>query len=189
MTFMFKMKWQEIMNIRLTRNFGFTLIELLVVISIISLLSSVIMANLNTTRARSRDAVRLSDLRQIRIALENYRSSNTSYPDCANAYINGTTDCLSIALIAAGTMSKLPVDPKFAGGGNSSDYQYYSTAGGGSYALRSTLETNIVSQNSNYPNGTTCVTAGLPTCGWYSSCVYRGYAPSSCGLSISFGSE
>lgn len=59
---------------------GFTLIELLVVISIIGLLSSIILASLNTARAKGRDAARISDMRQLRIALELYRNDNGSYP-------------------------------------------------------------------------------------------------------------
>jgi len=48
---------------------GFTLIELLVVISIISLLSSVVLASLNSARAKARDATRLSNLKQLTNAL------------------------------------------------------------------------------------------------------------------------
>lgn len=59
---------------------GFTLIELLVVISIISLLSSVVLAALNDARMKARDARRISDLRQIRIALESYFADNGYYP-------------------------------------------------------------------------------------------------------------
>lgn len=59
---------------------GFTLIELLVVISIISLLSSVVLASLSIARAKARDAKRLSDMHQIQLALELYRDAYGNYP-------------------------------------------------------------------------------------------------------------
>lgn len=59
---------------------GFTLIELLVVIAIIGLLSSVVLASLSSARAKSRDAKRLSDMKQIQMALEFYKDSKGKYP-------------------------------------------------------------------------------------------------------------
>src|SRR3989338_9061062 len=44
---------------------GFTLIELLVVIAIIGILSSVVLASLNSARAKGRDSRRVSDLKQV----------------------------------------------------------------------------------------------------------------------------
>lgn len=63
-------------------RFGFTLIELLVVISIIGLLATVLIANLNSTRGRARDAVRKSDLRQLVSALRLYANDQGGFP-CA----------------------------------------------------------------------------------------------------------
>jgi prepilin-type N-terminal cleavage/methylation domain-containing protein len=60
---------------------GFTLIELLVVIAIIGLLSSVILASVNTARARGRDAVRQQALTELRTAIEMYANDhNGVYP-------------------------------------------------------------------------------------------------------------
>ena len=59
---------------------GFTLIELLVVISIISLLSTVVMASLNSARSKGRDSERLQSMRELRNALELYKSDHGSYP-------------------------------------------------------------------------------------------------------------
>lgn len=59
---------------------GFTLIELLVVIAIIGLLSTLSILALNTARARSRDARRLADVRQIQTALEMYFNDLGYYP-------------------------------------------------------------------------------------------------------------
>lgn len=54
------------------KNKGFTLIELLVVIAIIGLLSSVVLASLNSARVKARDAQRQSDMVQIYNALNLY---------------------------------------------------------------------------------------------------------------------
>jgi len=64
---------------------GFTLIELLVVISIIGILSSIVLASLNTARAKTRDARRLSDMHQMEIALELYYDKFGVYPSSDNA--------------------------------------------------------------------------------------------------------
>lgn len=62
---------------------GFTLIELLVVIAIIGLLSSIVLASLNSARAKSRDARRKTDLSQIQTALAFYYDKYGGYPTSA----------------------------------------------------------------------------------------------------------
>jgi len=62
-------------------NAGFTLIELLVVISIIGLLSSIVLASVNTARAKARDARRVADIKEIEKALQLFYDANGSYPD------------------------------------------------------------------------------------------------------------
>lgn len=85
-------------------NTGFTLIELLVVIAIIGLLSSVVLASLNTAREKSRDARRLADIRQLQIALEFYYDENGAYPtslNCGATTPNGAW-CNSIETMSGG---------------------------------------------------------------------------------------
>lgn len=64
---------------RLYHSKGFTLIELLVVVAIIGILSSVVLASLNSARAKARDARRKSDLTQIRTAMEMYYDKYGTY--------------------------------------------------------------------------------------------------------------
>lgn len=71
----------------MNRKTGFTLIELLVVISIISLLASVVLASLNSARAKARDARRLADMDNITKALQLYYDANNAYPGVT--YTNG----------------------------------------------------------------------------------------------------
>jgi len=59
---------------------GFTLIELLVVIAIIGILATIVMVSLNTARQKARDARRVSDVRQLQLALQMYYDTNGSYP-------------------------------------------------------------------------------------------------------------
>lgn len=63
------------------RQAAFTLIELLVVIAIIGILATTVLASLSDARAAARDTERLSDMRQIRTALELFYLQNQRYPN------------------------------------------------------------------------------------------------------------
>jgi prepilin-type N-terminal cleavage/methylation domain-containing protein len=62
------------------KNKGFTLIELLVVISIIALLSSIVLASLNSTRVKAKEAAQKVAIDQTKKALQLYWTDNGSYP-------------------------------------------------------------------------------------------------------------
>lgn len=116
---------------RTNRERGFTLIELLVVIAIIGILSAVVLASLNTARAKGRDAARQTAVHNIQVALELYYAVNGRYPSSGVAwtYSNDPT-WTTLASALQPYISKLSQDPaQSASGGpetGSYAYAYYS---------------------------------------------------------------
>jgi len=128
---------------------GFTLVELLVVIAIIGILSTLSVVSLNSARAKSRDARRLSDIKQIRTALDMYYDSSSTYPVSCPALGTGNCACLtSVGWTNTSTtnctgtifMQKVPSDPL-----SSASYTYTSTSSGQSYEIVYKLEANSAS--------------------------------------------
>ncbi|OHA80099.1 MAG: hypothetical protein A2675_01170 [Candidatus Yonathbacteria bacterium RIFCSPHIGHO2_01_FULL_51_10] len=173
------------MHRTLRRPNGFTLIELLVVISIISLLSSVVLASLSQARAKARDVVRIRDLGEIQKALElsfdkygYYPIKNgTSVQAALSTTGNTNWTTLGNGLKTDGFMAKLSVDPTNNGGIMTSStgyaYRYQVSADGKSYDLIARFETEnslrceILHQNAYVtagPSGTPYTTAGSVLC-------------------------
>lgn len=96
---------------------GFTLIELLVVIAIIGVLSSVVLASLNTARAKSRDAARVLTIKQVRNALALHYVDRNDYPVIAQNECGGTEGYTTTAnnfmgsLVTLRYLPSFPIDP------------------------------------------------------------------------------
>lgn len=128
---------------------GFTLIELLVVIAIIAMLSTLSVVALSNARAKSRDARRASDIKQIRTALEMYQDKNNEmYPPTPSGTTTlgaSETSCLNDSGFVSSSsctgnvyMQKIPSDPQ-----NTSGKAYVYTRGSGdksTYTLTYTME-------------------------------------------------
>ncbi|HSE34719.1 MAG TPA: prepilin-type N-terminal cleavage/methylation domain-containing protein [Candidatus Paceibacterota bacterium] len=87
---------------------GFTLIELLIVIGTIGVLASVIMASMASAREKARDARRIADLREAKVALEMYFDTYQSFPPSI-----GAPYTLPLELVATTTpyLPSMPRDP------------------------------------------------------------------------------
>ncbi|HRH55257.1 MAG TPA: type II secretion system protein [Candidatus Paceibacterota bacterium] len=83
---------------------GFTLIELLVVIAIIGILSSVVLASLNTARNRGADAAIKSNLANARAQAElYYDSNNNTYTTLCASGTNNIAGLITATTNAGGT--------------------------------------------------------------------------------------
>jgi prepilin-type N-terminal cleavage/methylation domain-containing protein len=124
---------------------GFTLIELLVVIAIIGILASVILASLNTARAKAQDAKTKAELKQIQSALEMYYDKYGTYQVAGAGavglgngwmeYENGSSYPLAITTVLANEGFLGKIIPQ-----NPGDYMMYLCGGKGQeYSISGTL--------------------------------------------------
>ena len=99
---------------------GFTLIELLVVITIIGILASMILASLTSARRNARDIRRVSDVKQIGLALQLYLEGVGfgQYPVGNNTTCTAPPGALAVddnyglqVLVANGYIASIPRDP------------------------------------------------------------------------------
>ena len=114
---------------------GYTLIELLVVLAIIGILVTIGLSELRGARESARDAMRISDLSQIRLALALFFDDNGHYPipvagggagpDLSTGGIDDTIFSSVGNPLWPGYISRIFIDPSNSGG--TGFYYYYDT--------------------------------------------------------------
>lgn len=114
----------------LKQSAGFSLIELLVVVAIIGILATLTGVSMNNARRASRDPRRLSDIKQLQLALRLYYLDNGSYP--SSVMPSG-----SIASRGTSYLLRVPENPAPQSDGNcpSLGYRYHSLEAGQTFAL------------------------------------------------------
>ena len=123
------------MNIKRTAQRGFTLIELLVVIAIIGLLSSVIIASLNSARSKGSDASIKSNLETIRTQAE------LVYDNSSQSYASMCTDTtIAAALTSAASNTGSTVVSNVATAGTATTVVCHPAANGSAYAVEAPLK-------------------------------------------------
>jgi len=143
---------------------GFTLIELLVVIAIIAILTAIITANFTQSKAKSRDAKRVSDLAQIQLALEMAFDRCNIYPaalDTTTAIATGVCKKLSDGTDynLGDFISKIPTDF------DNASYAYNTLSSGKDYLLGVLLETSSTALKDSASGGTLTFRSVVQTCG------------------------
>lgn len=111
---------------------GFTVVELMVTISIIGILSTVTYASFSHAQKKSRIARRVSDLKQVQVALEYYYAVNKSYPNTnwewkspCSGWGSYTPNNM-IPELVPNYIASIPSDPQTNASANTSCYIYAS---------------------------------------------------------------
>lgn len=158
---------------------GFTLIELLVVIAIIGVLASIVLASLNSARVKARNARRITDIKQIQLAMELYYDSSVG----AGNYPAAGVDCTTLwGLNVLATNNFIPVVPQDPNSGTCYRYATLTTGVRTLYHLAAILESEGSSQPAAMTGDRDCSSVGAPACpgGAYSGALSNGSETATC---------
>lgn len=126
------------MSFLFSRKRGFSLAEITIAVAIVALISSVVIANLQESRKKSRDVQRVSDMQQIQLGLRAYRDAESAsdYPAYASGDLIGDGAGIDTVFLAyvTGTIK----DPLNSG----SNRYYYDSA----YTCNGTSRVILVAQ-------------------------------------------
>jgi type IV pilus assembly protein PilE len=125
------------------KNTGFTLIELLVVIAIIGILSSVVLASLNTARNKGADAATKENLANLRAQAEIYYDANGKYGSNATEATGNTAAICNTASTVFSSASTPSLNPGIVAASTSAGAQAYCSiaATGTAWAVAAPLKT------------------------------------------------
>ncbi len=131
---------------------GFTILELLIVIAVFGLLATLAVLSLNSARARTRDAQRVSDVSVLRTALSEHYLQKSTYPVSGPIALGqpGTkTEVLGLNGFSApqDTMGLVYLQRVPTGPTLNEYYRYHGGANG--YSLRFQTETDTVLGKAN----------------------------------------
>jgi type II secretory pathway pseudopilin PulG len=127
------------------------IVGLLFAVALIGIIASVALASLSTAKEKGRDARRISDTKELQLALELYSDEHNVYPVSLDQ------------LVPEGDIENVPVDPTTA-----VPYQYQVGANDLSYQLCATLEENAATSTfgdlatgGTFTNGEYCMSDSL----------------------------
>lgn len=144
------------------RTQGFTLIELLVVIAIIGILSSIVIASLNSARTKGSVAAVKGSLAQVRAQAENYYDTNATYGASVSATVSTTGTVTSATGFVTDTV--LQAQLKQAALQSSATTTITTNSGGNLWAISTTLKNGkqycIANDGTNKEATTTASSAG-----------------------------
>jgi type II secretory pathway pseudopilin PulG len=119
---------------------GFTIVELFMTIAAVTLLLIMGINQFTTVGQKNRDEERISDVKEIRDALDLYEIEKGFFLiKRAEVAITGNDD-LSIALKDAGVIKNIPLDPRYP----QSTYTYKSDSFGSDYVIKFCLESDKI---------------------------------------------
>jgi prepilin-type N-terminal cleavage/methylation domain-containing protein len=133
----------------MNKNKGFTLLEMLITVAIIALLSGIIMTSLTGSKAKSRDATRISGMGNIQLALELFYDKCQRYPNASSGAVSTSDSCTvnGNSYNILNFISKIPPVP--AGITGQTKFDYNVNSDNSDYFLHIQIEkTNDALQNS-----------------------------------------
>jgi type II secretory pathway pseudopilin PulG len=119
---------------------GFTVLETFVVVAIIAAMIVLLVLFIQETQKRSRDATRISSVREISKALALFQTTSFFYPIAPTDIRLTGDDAVSLALKKAGAIPSVPRDPLHP----DLDYLYGTDSRGSVYHITFCLETDSI---------------------------------------------